>query len=106
LPGISIGQSAKQIKDIPSEVLQPCFDANGRLAEINASFNATDVYWDSKPHSRLVDACRQSEDLWIVSCEIGGRGHHFMKVVAKRSNGKWIKPIVERGISPPRLNCK
>lgn len=93
------------IKDIPARVLKSCFDYQGRIADVGAAWNPSDVGAEG-PHARLLAACQIKEDSWIIACEKGGIAHQYFTVEIHRENLKaWGKPRVKKFSIVPSLKC-
>jgi hypothetical protein len=90
---------------IPHDVFQHCYDSKHRIAEENSTWNPSDVE-NTWPQSRLVTACKISNDEWQLTCEEGGRAHYFKVIKMQRIHNSWHLQQAIRLSDNPRINCK
>lgn len=56
---------------IPKEILKPCLDKSGKIADRDNEWNYSDVA-SFLPQSRLKLACHYPNGDWYIACEKGG----------------------------------
>jgi len=77
----------------------------GKIAEKDAQWNRTDVL-NGLSQSRLVTACKISENHWQVVCEIGGYAPSYKIVeIHKKGAKNWSVPKVTQSLSNPNIDC-
>jgi hypothetical protein len=111
--GLNLACSSEPLvlKDIPEDILRPCKDEHGRIADRDKNWNQSDFVdatVKSLPRARLVDACKGKNHEWTVICQKGGYTSKFLLVKAK--HGKTDepaseKPVVKESRVLPYLKC-
>jgi len=63
-----------RLGDIPAEVIKPCLDTKGEIADIDSQWNHSDVIdaADTRPRSHLLVACKYQNGDWYISNVISG----------------------------------
>lgn len=88
LPRASRDTGYLKISDVPNQVLSPCRDSQGKIADIGEDANISDVV-DWRPRSRLIKICKYEDRSWILTCHKGSYAPFFVKVVAQlKKDGK------------------
>src|SRR5689334_14069637 len=73
--------------NLPPQVVSLCADENGRMADPDKKWEATDVITDAKlPRRRLIWAASDGE-YYVVHYERGGIGHSFHVLVTRFKAG-------------------
>ncbi|MGZ3719526.1 MAG: hypothetical protein ACXWR1_14385, partial [Bdellovibrionota bacterium] len=62
-----------RVKDLPKEVIAHCLGRDGRIADVDEDFYATDeVDKRHLPSAHLAYACLRGTNRWRLYCEAGG----------------------------------
>ncbi|HEU0208931.1 MAG TPA: hypothetical protein VFQ78_08110 [Candidatus Udaeobacter sp.] len=87
--------------DLPPAVLALCSAGNGKMADPDQKWNATDAIIDpSLPGKRLIWAATGGE-YYIVHYERGGIAHTFHILVVQLTNGETQSKVVWRAVGGP-----
>ena len=84
--------SSKTLNDIPSDVVNQCFEKNeGKIADLGEEWNPYDDIVDKNlPSVRLVLAEKISSHEWHILFERGGFVRRFIQCEVEFKDNKWI----------------
>jgi hypothetical protein len=88
------------LKEIPPEVIKPCLDSTGKIADINEDWQFSDhqMLGDLRPRTHLKEACKAGDNKWEIVCETGGYSITATKYIFESKGGIWVKTDEEQSL--------